>query len=336
MEIQNRRYIGNKHKLTGDIEKIICDFFGGATVTIADLFAGTGVVGYHLAKKGHGVIMNDILCSNVVAYNAWLSDAEVNENRVAEILREFNNLNPASLKKNYFSEIYGGKYYSENNAKAIGYIRDEIENRRTLLPAREYFILLASLLYYADRIANTVGHFEHYLKSTPTDKALNLRTLKIEKIKNAQILNQDANELAREITCDAAYIDPPYNARQYVNFYHVLENLARWDKPTEFEGASMKFKRNHLKSGYSRVKAPALFSELINALQCRLIIVSYNNTYSAKSTSSVNRIPEETLVEILQKRGRVSVNEISYKAFSVGTTAFKNHMEKLYVCEVRG
>ncbi|MBU4457771.1 MAG: DNA adenine methylase, partial [Candidatus Omnitrophica bacterium] len=39
--------------------------------------------------------------------------------------------------------------------------------------------------------------------------------------------------------CDVAYIDPPYNARQYINFYHVLENLAKWEKPVEFEGKSI-------------------------------------------------------------------------------------------------
>jgi adenine-specific DNA-methyltransferase len=41
--------------------------------------------------------------------------------------------------------------------------------------------------------------------------------------------------LVRDIISDITYIDPPYNARQYVNFYHVLENLALWQKPEELE-----------------------------------------------------------------------------------------------------
>ena len=73
------------------------------------------------------------------------------------------------LNENYFSKIYGDKYYSNGNARAIGYIRDQIEEMRGHLTKREYFVLLTSLLFYADKIANTVGHFEHYLKKAPVD-----------------------------------------------------------------------------------------------------------------------------------------------------------------------
>jgi adenine-specific DNA-methyltransferase len=192
------------------------------------------------------------------------------------------------------------------------------------------------LLFHSDKIANTVGHFEHYLKKAPESRPIDLEPLKLLSIGNAQIYNEDANALARKIECDVAYIDPPYNSRQYVNFYHVLENLARWEKPTEFEGISMKFKRNHLKSGYSQTKAPKLFADLLGTLKCKLIIVSYNNTYEANSTASNNRIQEDFLIEQLSKRGSTMIKEIKYKAFSSGNTHFNNHLEKLYFCEVNG
>ena len=131
------------------------------------------------------------------------------------------------------------------------------------------------------------------------------------------------------------YIDPPYNARQYVNFYHVLENLARWNKPTEFEGNSMKFKRDELKSGYSRAQAPQLFSDLINDLNCKLIVVSYNNTYNARSGASINKISEEQIMDILSVKGEVLKREIDYNYFNAGKTDLKNHKEYLYVCKVR-
>ncbi|WP_059369592.1 DNA adenine methylase [Treponema endosymbiont of Eucomonympha sp.] len=335
LEPQNRRYIGNKFKLIADIQSIIDNVFTGKTVTFADLFAGTGVIGYHFAKQNHNVIVNDTLYSNVVAYNAWFSNVKIDNKMLAEILQSFNVIDVSKLDDNYFSQIYAGKYYSFNNAKAIGYIREQIEGLRRQVSEREYFILLTSLLYYSDKIANTVGHFEYYLRNPPEDRAINLEMLNIDIISNAYIKNEDANILVNNIECDVAYLDPPYNARQYVNFYHVLENLARWDKPTEFEGVSMKFKRNHLKSGYSRSKAPELFSELINTLMCSLIIVSYNNTYNANSTCSNNKIQEEFLVEVLSKKGKTYVKEIKYKAFNTGNTHFNNHLEKLYVCEVR-
>ena len=154
------------------------------------------------------------------------------------------------------------------------------------------------------------------------------------KIIPADIYNEDSNLLAKKITADIVYIDPPYNARQYVNFYHVLENLARWNKPQEFEGNSMKFKRNELKSGYCRDKAPQLFSNLIDDIDCELIIVSYNNTYSAKSISSINKISENDIFEILSRKGNVERIEIDYNAFNTGKTKIKNHKEYLYICEV--
>ena len=68
------------------------------------------------------------------------------------------------ISENYFSNIYGNKYYSINDAKKIGYIREELEKNKEKLNEREYCSLVTSLMYTADRIANTVGHFEHYLK----------------------------------------------------------------------------------------------------------------------------------------------------------------------------
>ena len=35
---------------------------------------------------------------------------------------------------------------------------------------------------------------------------------------------------------DVIYIDPPYNSRQYCDAYHLLENVARWNKPEVFGG----------------------------------------------------------------------------------------------------
>jgi len=307
---------------------------GARDYTFADLFAGTGVVGYHFAKLGKKVVVNDTLFSNVVAYKAWFGDTAINNQRISEVLNLFNKVDIKALLPNYFSQTYGGKYYTVGNAKAIGFIREQIELIKNEISEREYYVLLASLLYYADKIANTVGHFEHYLSAPPKDRAVCLEPLQLERNINAEILNEDANTLAKKLAADVVYIDPPYNARQYVNFYHVLENLARWNKPNEFEGVSMKFKRDGLKSGYCRVKAPILFSDLIHSLHCRLIIVSYNNTYTAKSSSSNNRIQETFLADILNQKGTTIVKEIPYKAFNAGNTDFKKHLEKLYICEV--
>jgi adenine-specific DNA-methyltransferase len=328
--ISNRRYTGSKKALLDDIYNSIAPYYKKGIV-FADLFAGTGVVSYFMLKKGMNVIMNDNLRSNYVAYRAWLGSGKFNAKKVKKIIDGFNLINGKKLKSNYFSKIYGKKYFSISDAKKIGYLRDKISKLK--LSEREKYILLASLMYATDKVANTVGHFEHYLSEIPVDKNVILKMPEIEKfIGNSTIYNTDANILARKIKCDIAYIDPPYNARQYVNFYHVLENLVRWEKPIEFEGISMKFKRNNLKSDYSRSKAPEIMEDLINNLRAKVIVVSYNNTYSAKSSASNNKISESQLLKILSKKGKVKIKEINHKYFNSGKTNFSGHKEKLYLC----
>lgn len=334
ISINNRRYIGSKYKLLGNIEHAIKKYYGEEKCTIADLFAGTGVVAKYFGEKGYNVIVNDILNSNYISYNAWMGKEKVDFDKIQNTISELNNIDTSSLTDNYFSNIYAEKYFSNNDAKKIGFIRDYIEEQKENFNKREHDILLTSLMYETDKIANTVGHFESYLRKKPEEKGVQLKMLELGRFEGVEIYKEDANKLVRKIKCDIAYIDPPYNARQYINFYHVLENLVNWDKPTEFEGDSMKFKRDHLKSGYSQSKAPNLFKDLINNLDCKLIIVSYNNTYSANSIASNNKIQESELINILQEKGKVHIEEYDYKFFNSGKTNFNDHKEKLYICEV--
>lgn len=335
LEINNRRYIGSKNSLLSNIDTVIKKYYKDNNFVLADIFAGTGVVGNYFANKGSKVIVNDLLYSNFVAYNTWLSDDKYDIKKINKIIDIYNSINPNDIEDNYFSDKFGNKYFHYNDAKIIGFIREDIENKKKELTNREYYILLTSLMYETDKIANTCGHFESFLNKIPKEKGVHLRIPEIKELKNKNdIYCKDANELVREIEADVFYIDPPYNARQYVNFYHVLENLVLWQKPEELEGNSMKFKRNHLKSEYSRAKAPEVFADLIENIKGKLIVVSYNNTYDAKSGASNNKISEKQIEDILSKKGKLTKYEIDYKFFNAGKTDLKNHKEYLFVCEV--
>lgn len=335
MKINNRRYIGSKTSLLSNIDKVISKYYTDYNFIFADLFSGTGVVAEHFFEKGCKVIVNDILYSNYVSYQTWMSNGKFDIKKITELIEKFNSINPAEISDNYFSDKFGNKYFHINDAKKIGDIREKIEEIKNSLSEREYYILLSSLLYETDKIANTCGHFESFLNSDPEEKGVSLRIPEIYDVNNMnEIYCEDANLLVKRVNADVVYIDPPYNARQYVNFYHVLENLARWEKPEDLEGNSMKFKRNHLKSDYSKSKAPIVFKDLIDNIDASLIVVSYNNTYNAKSGASNNKISEKQLLEILKAKGKVSRKEIKYKAFNAGKTDFNNHKEYLYVCEV--
>ena len=235
MKINNRRYIGNKSRLLNFIYDNIIKLGYDSRNTFFDVFAGTGVVASYFANKGYKTVVNDNLYSNKVIYEAFLGNGTVDIDKIDSILDSYNNIDADTLDENYFSKIYSGKYFSNKDAKKIGFIRDDIESRKNSLTEREYYYLITSLLYSTDKIANTVGHFESFLNKEPENKGVCLDMLEINtNIFPADIYNEDSNDLVKRINADIAYIDPPYNARQYVNFYHVLENLARWNKPTEF------------------------------------------------------------------------------------------------------
>ena len=170
--ISNRRYTGSKSALLHEIYDSIKKYHNRKT-TFADLFAGTGVVSAFMLEKGMNVIVNDTLKSNYVAYKAWLDDKKYDLEKTKEIIDRYNKVDGDKLKDNYFSKIYGRKYFSISDAKKIGYIRDRIEKEE--INEREKSILLSSLMYATDKIANTVGHFEHYLSKEPVKKDVILR-----------------------------------------------------------------------------------------------------------------------------------------------------------------
>ena len=236
------------------------------------------------------------------------------------------------IRHNYFSKNFSGKYFSEESAKAIGMIRETIEENSYDFNPRERAIALSSLLYSSDRIANTVGHYEAYRKGVADFKDFEFRLISPSRDLRAEIYRKDANQLAREIRSDVVYIDPPYNSRQYSRFYHVLETLTKWDKPI-LEGVALKPPTENV-SEYCKVGAAEAFEDLISNLDTSLIIVSYNNTYASKSSSSRNKISLEEITSILRAKGKTRTKKIPHKHFSAGNTDFDNHLEYLFVTEV--
>ena len=113
--------------------------------------------------------------------------------------------------------------------KKVGFIRDDIDAKYKSgeINLREKYILVTSLIYAIDRIANTVGHYDAYRKNGDLSAELKLLLPAIEKLpyKNT-IYKEDGNELAKTLSADLVYIDPPYNSRQYCDAYHFLENVA--------------------------------------------------------------------------------------------------------------
>lgn len=330
-QLQNRRYLGNKYKLLGFIEDIVLEKCG-LVDSFCDIFAGTGVVGERLNNPNIKVISNDFLFANYICLQAFLGVSRDMQKGSAKKIEYLNAL-PTS-GENYFSKHFGGTYFTVENAKKIGVMREEIEHIAD--NADEKSILICSLLYAADKVANTVGHYDAFRKKMDMLQPVNLLTPDINYSYNVNnvIHKEDANALIKKISCDVLYIDPPYNSRQYSDAYHLLENLAEWKKP-RVTGIGKKMDRSHIKSAYCLRDANRAFSDLINNADCQHLLLSYNNTGDSKDGRSNARMNDAEILQHLSARGSVEIFEKDYKAFTTGKSNGENNAERIFYCKVR-
>ena len=332
--MKNRRYLGSKTRLL----PFIHDTFEKENISfesLLDIFGGTGVVSESFNDQCK-IIINDLLESNRVSYNAFLGSEKIDVVKINKIIDGFNNIeNP---KENYFSENFSDTFFSKENCLIIGTVRQEIEDLflNKAINKREKDILLTSLLYSADRIANTVGHYDAFRRGADLSKKIAFKKLDLPEIslnKGNEIYKMDANELAKQVYADVVYIDPPYNSRQYCDAYHLLENLALWNKPKVY-GAAKKMDRSNLKSKYCENSAPRVFDDLISKLNCKYIVVSYNNMGLKGAGRSQAKITDTEIIRSLEKRGDVVIYETDFNQFTVGKTSVEDHKERLFICKV--
>lgn len=333
--INNRRYLGNKYKLLPFIKRVVnteCK----EIESVADIFAGTGAVSSAFAED-KVIITNDLMYSNYICNYAWFSSQPYNSQVVIDYVVKYNQLE--NLEDNYMSENFGNTYFSIEDCLRIGFIREDIENnfKSGKINKRERAILITSLLYAMDKIANTCGHYDAYRKNVKFEKSLELFVplAKVQNNENNLCFNMDANDLVKDIYADLVYIDPPYNSRQYCDAYHLLENVALWQKP-EVHGVARKMDRKNMKSQYCTKNATLVFERLINDIKAKYILFSYNNMETKGNERSNAKIADSDIMRILNNKGKVKVFEEDYKAFTTGKTDIKGNKERLFLCECYG
>jgi DNA adenine methylase len=335
ISINNRRYIGSKYRMINFIDEVMKKEKIEYS-SFLDLFGGTGIVGDFFNSQKTKVYVNDLLKSNYLSYLAWFGNEKIDKKKIQNYIELYNSLD--NLEDNYFSLNFSNTYFSEFNCKKIGYIRENIESNyiNGELNTRERAVLITSLLYAMDKIANTVGHYDAYRKNGNLDRTLELCMLDLKSNtnnKNNKVFNEDSNELVKKIKADVVYIDPPYNSRQYSDAYHLLENVAMWEKNEVF-GVAKKMERTGIKSKYCSVSAPLTFKDLIENINAKYIIVSYNNMGAKGASRSQAKISDDDILSILRKKGKVKVYETDFNQFNTGKTHIDNHKERLFVCKV--
>ncbi|MDO5037723.1 MAG: Dam family site-specific DNA-(adenine-N6)-methyltransferase [Tissierellia bacterium] len=330
--INNRRYLGNKYSLSNFIRETVDRNCKGINIVV-DIFSGTGAVSNVFKDKM--LITNDLLYSNYISNYAWFGYEKYSSKRIIELIYDYNQIE--TKENNYMRENFADTFFSADDCSKIGYIREDIEAKykNKEINFKEYAILITSLLYAMDRVANTVGHYDAYRKNVDFKKALVLNVLLPEETINPNNIcyNLDANELIKTTKGDLLYLDPPYNSRQYCDAYHLLENVARWEKP-EVYGVARKMDRTSLKSDYCMVAATKAFEDLIEKADAKYILLSYNNMSDKGNDRSNAKIADEDIIRILSKKGRVTIFESDYKSFSTGKSNISNNKERLFLCEV--
>ena len=328
--INNRRYLGNKYKLLPFITGVINEECSEIE-TVADIFAGTGAVSSAFADKI--VITNDLLYSNYICHYAWFGAEAYDPQIIIDYIVGYN----AKTKcgENYMTRNFADTYFSKSDCSKIGYIREDIERnyKKGILNKRERAILITALLYAMDKIAATCGHYDAYRKGAAYETSLELCVPLAEVNNNEknECFNEDANNLVKRIEADLVYIDPPYNSRQYCDAYHLLENVARWEKPEVF-GVAKKMDRSNMKSKYCTTNAAKAFETLINDIKAKYILLSYNNMAEKGNSRSNAKISDEDIMRILGQKGTVKVFEESYKAFTTGKSDIEENAERLFLC----
>ena len=127
-DIQNRRYVGSKYKISDNIIKLILENCKGNS--FFDVFGGTGIMTRKMLNYVDHLIINDFLYSNEIAYKGFFNSKQVDMEKLESLRDIFNN--EKKLEKNnenYSSINFGGKYFSSKDAYVIGEIRERLDRK---------------------------------------------------------------------------------------------------------------------------------------------------------------------------------------------------------------
>lgn len=327
------RFIGNKTNLLNDIAQVIKENCDGTEKVFCDIFSGTASVA-RFFKNRYKIISNDLLYFSYVLQKGTIENNEIPSFKKLEdrlnIHDVFDYLENIDIKQEKFNKfIYENyspnkkcerMYLTSENALRIDFIRNKIEEWRNkeLINKNEYYYLLAALIEGVPFVSNITGTYGAYLKQWDKRAFKKFEMIRLNVIDNNvknKCYNKNSNDLIQEISGDILYLDPPYNERQYLPNYHLLETIARYDNP-EIKGKTGIRVYNSEKSNYCiKNKVYSEMEELIKNAKFKHIIVSYNQD---------GLLSKNDIETILKKYG----NKETYKLYEIPYKQYQNKLTK--------
>lgn len=287
------RYIGGKSLLLDKINNVIKENIGKIS-SVVDIFAGSTVVSDNFKRNGVKVTSNDFLYfSYVIARGTiglnikpkftklgiknpfkYLNDLTLKDSRIdIESCFIYNNYSP--------NEQCERMYFQNKNAIKIDIIRQTIKNWyvNDLIDDNGYYYLLAALLNAVPYVANITGIYAAYLKYWDARTYNDLELVEPIIYSNGKrniCLNVDYSEVLK-VKSDLLYADPPYNSREYLPNYHILETIAKYDNPEIFGITGMRNYNKQKSKFCKKAMVYSAFEKLVKECKSTYIIISYNN-----------------------------------------------------------
>lgn len=308
------RFIGCKTLLLDNIKQVIDEKTPEAN-SFCDIFSGTATVA-RFFKQWYEVYSNDLLYFSYVLQKGTIENDSVPtfdtlkaKCGIEDPIDYFNGLEEPDMillpqEKRFFQNTYaltGGRMYmTDENALRIDYARNKVEEwkEKGLLSDNEYFYLVACIVEgipFVSNISGTYGAFHKTWERRSYKKYELFRLDVTSNGKNNKCFNGDGVEIIKELRGDILYIDPPYNGRQYLPNYHVLETAAKYDFP-EVRGLTAQRPYENTKSDFClKTKVVDAFDRLIQNAQFSHIILSY-------STDGLMTV--EDIEQVMKKYGK--------------------------------
>ncbi|MEI0560050.1 DNA adenine methylase [Brachyspira pilosicoli] len=368
-------YIGNKRRLLPFIENAFLNILeeDKNIKTALDLFAGSGSVSRLLKTLNLKVYSNDWEYYSYILNYAHIC---INEKDVKNMFKHtggvkntiniINNIETINDKDRYISKYYAPLddnnpdlknerlFYTQYNATRIDIIRHNIEElyKNKAINKKEYYYLLASIIYEGATHTNTSGVFKAFhsgfggrnkdaLKRILSP--ISLKELSLYDGIKGEVSMLDANEYVlknKDKHFDLVYLDPPYNQHQYGSNYHLLNTIALWDKPEINKEIYINGKKTDkggirkdwvkTKSDYCYKKtAKDAFKNLIDNINASHIILSY-------STDGI--IDYDDLISILESKGKLKIVTSEYTKYRGAKRSVINktkNVEYLFIVDTK-
>ena len=322
------RYKGSKKQLLGLIEKPLKDN-GIDSGVFLDVFCGAVNVSKHFKMKGFQIRSNDMMRYSYAFQRTYIqnNDTDPQFDGLKDLIPDPNThnvisyLNKIPAIKGFMYDQFSmsgnsnsgdeRNYFTKENASRMDAIRQKIQEwvDAELITTLQFYILMTSLIEGVSAVSNVTGSYNGYLK---IDSEVMKRPMILEAPKflnnnlENESFNEDAIDIAKQLTVDVAYLDPPYNQEQYASSYHIWETLMVWNQeilPNKLGTRDEKSKKSRF---CSEDRCAMAFRKLIREINAKHILVSY---------SSDGIMSYEKIRSILALRGEVKIYTQIHKRF---------------------